>query len=235
MHNRNQHDSIDFDGMSEELNRQCLPESLKSFSERRKIFPKTPYHRKAFHTRLIRGRNERSTLGHPTLVIRVDGVIATAIASRAVAETRRIIQHHNTMVQLIKVEDSAPLPTRPYQQIVQPSAVVYVPPVEVDGVATQPELMGALMRQSAASSKLQRCCRCGNKRYGMEHKGWVPINSPIYCAVTIGHRVPHWIVPAGYTVGDTRKKPEKRAIIRVWKREKARLNIPMQEPAFPSW
>jgi hypothetical protein len=59
-----------------------------------------------------------------------------------------------------------------------------------------------------------RCYRCGNKKAGMYHNTSKNSTSAEYCSTPHAKRAPHWVVPAGYEVGDKRKKESKRSIMK---------------------
>jgi hypothetical protein len=82
--NHHQRESINYEGMAEVWNRKCLSECLKYLHERQQMFPKTYHHLKSFHTKLERRINERETMRQRTSILLDDGVISTAVASRAV-------------------------------------------------------------------------------------------------------------------------------------------------------
>jgi hypothetical protein len=72
------------------------------------MFPKTPHHLKAFHTKLEKRRNERETMRQLTSILPDDGVISTAVASQAVTEMRESIQRQNTTMSILQAQRSAP-------------------------------------------------------------------------------------------------------------------------------
>ena len=60
--------------------------------------------------------------------------------------------------------------------------------------------------------------RCGRKKSGSFHVTNAPASSEEYCKVAEADRTPHWRVPPGYAVGDTRQKEKQGATAREWRK-----------------
>ncbi len=85
-----------------------------------------------------------------------------------------------------------------------------VPPAASVGAAAAPSNMSKL-----------RCLRCGKKKVSDLHPG----DGVEYCKVPENERHEGWIVPAGYGIGDTRRKADRQSIRRAWKLQKEDLSI----------
>ena len=77
----------------------------------------------------------------------------------------------------------------------------------------QPPPAGVVRRR-----KPQRCMRCGKSRTGACHTRTATSITPEYCKVAEADRTPHWRVPPGYAVGDTRQKEKQGATAREWRK-----------------
>ena len=71
-----------------------------------------------------------------------------------------------------------------------------------------------LQSEHKAKRNAMRCYRCGNKKTGMYHKISKNSTSVEYCTTPNAKRAPYWVVPAGYEVGDKRKKETQRSVIK---------------------
>ena len=70
------------------------------------------------------------------------------------------------------------------------------------------------VQQCNSVRNAQRCYRCGNQRVGKYHNTSKSSTSAEFCTTPKTKRAPYWVVPAGYEVGDKRKKEPKRSIVR---------------------
>ena len=71
-----------------------------------------------------------------------------------------------------------------------------------------------LQSEPKAKRNVMRCYRCGNKKVGKYHMMSKSSTSAEYCTTPNGKRAPYWVVPAGYEVGDKRKKETKRSVMK---------------------
>ena len=77
----------------------------------------------------------------------------------------------------------------------------------------QPPSEGVVRRR-----KPRRCMRCGKSRNGVLHNAKAKSNTPGFCKVAEADRTPHWRVPPGYAVGNTRQKETQWDIKREWRK-----------------
>ena len=71
-----------------------------------------------------------------------------------------------------------------------------------------------LQSEPKAKRNVMRCYRCGNKKVGIYHMMSTSSTSAEYCTTPNAKRAPYWVVPAGYEVGDKRKKETKRSVMK---------------------
>jgi len=71
-----------------------------------------------------------------------------------------------------------------------------------------------LQSEPMAKRNAMRCYRCGNKKAGVYHNTSKSSTSAEYCSTPHAKRAPYWVVPAGYEVGDKRKKETQRSVIK---------------------
>ena len=71
-----------------------------------------------------------------------------------------------------------------------------------------------LQFESKPKRNVMRCYRCGNKKAGIYHNTSKSCTSAEYCSTPQAERAPYWVVPAGYEVGDKRKKETQRSVIK---------------------
>ena len=71
-----------------------------------------------------------------------------------------------------------------------------------------------LQSEPKAKRNVMRCYRCGNKKVGIYHMMSKSCTSAEYCTTPNAKRAPYWVVPAGYEVGDKRKKETKRSVMK---------------------
>jgi hypothetical protein len=71
-----------------------------------------------------------------------------------------------------------------------------------------------LQSEPKTKRNAMRCYRCGNKKVGIYHIMSKNSTSAEYCTTPNEQRAPYWVVPAGYEVGDKRKKETKRSVMK---------------------
>ena len=217
--NENAYTSLDMDRMAREWNDRVEEERHKGEN----IYPKTAGLLKSFFTKRAERKNRERAL-------------ATEVGGTPVSDTvdkvRRSLLQKDRGYNFESVQ-SEPRPVE--RDSSKPSAGtvsrVPVPPmqVQVGGSEAVRQLVQAEAHVTRPQPHLEapraarrrnppRCMRCGKKKGGSLHKVSAQANSLEYCKVPEADKTPHWRVPPGYAVGDTRQKEKQGNSAREWRR-----------------
>ena len=218
--NENAFTHLDMDRMTREWNDRVESERRKG----KNIHPKTAGLLKSYFTKRAERKNRERALATQ---------IGGSPVSASIDEVRRSLQRKNRSHSFESVQsDPRPVERDSSKPSAGGVARVPVPPLQVqvgrsaevrqlvqaESHLTRPEPQQAPAAPAARRRNPPRCMRCGKRKAGSFHVTNAPASSEEYCKVAEADRTPHWRVPPGHAVGDTRQKEKQGATAREWRK-----------------